>query len=163
PVQLSATIDGATIQPSRMIWQVNGQQIGTGQELTYRFTSPGTYIVSFTATDENGGSASDSLQIIVDPASSPTATPTKPPQCTQVSSGATDLNVDLKYFSIINGARSQFPSGSHVEWLDPQLGNVFVPQNSSELADLGNAGYATITCNQLKSLTYGVPSVPNTN
>jgi M6 family metalloprotease-like protein len=80
PFQLvaRATIwDGTPLPDAAVIWQTNGNTLGTGHTLTTSLSPAGTYTVTVTATDpSNTLSASDSLTLYVDPPSPPPAKPT---------------------------------------------------------------------------------------
>ena len=60
--------------PTTFQWLINGQQAGTSANLTYTFTTPGTYTVALIASNVGGSSASAPTTITVDgPAAVPNA------------------------------------------------------------------------------------------
>ncbi len=62
----TGSVTGGT-GPYSYSWAINGNVISSQQMLTYSFINPGTYTITFTATDSFGKSASYSLSIKVNP------------------------------------------------------------------------------------------------
>lgn len=48
----TSTVEGSTITGHS--WKINGVQVGTDKDLSYKFTTSGTYVVSLVETSENG-------------------------------------------------------------------------------------------------------------
>ncbi len=51
--------------PTSFQWLINGQQAGTSENLTYTFTTPGTYNVALIASNAGGSSAANGQAIVV--------------------------------------------------------------------------------------------------
>ena len=63
--QYTATVAPADATLASLEWTVNGAAAGTGNTLSYRFTEAGSYTVTATATDRDGGVKTDSLTVVV--------------------------------------------------------------------------------------------------
>jgi hypothetical protein len=78
-VRFSATGVDPEGGPLTYLWELQGMKV-PGQTVVHRFTEPGTYTATVTATDEDGNSASDEVAVTVTaPQSVDTGRPTVAP------------------------------------------------------------------------------------
>jgi len=93
----------------------------------------------------------------------PTPTATPAPSCTSFFNGTAQLNVDQTYVNLDTGQASNLPAGTHMKFeLSPAGSPEFVPLPGTQAANLAGSSFESVTCAQLRGLTYGAASVPGT-
>lgn len=65
-IPIPSTLYTLSTGQTSLTWAVNDSTVGTGNDLSYTFTEPGTQVITLTAIDENGCLVVDSMTIMID-------------------------------------------------------------------------------------------------